>query len=1151
MTTAHSTIRLLVYALFLAEGVFTLCLQAQTTSTEILGTVSDSSGSVVPGATVTITKVATGEKRTAVANRSGEFTFPLIDIGEYTVRVEMQGFRSQTVTGLRVEIQQKARVDFVLEVGQLTQSVEVAASSVALATEDAAVGQVIERKRTADLPLNGRNIISLAVLVPGVQYGSRNGNSDGQGGYPIPGLGFSVIANGQREINESVTLDGVDATMPLYNVTTWTPSIDAIEEFKVQTGSYSAEYGQGAGAHIQISLKSGTNQLRGTVFEFVRNDKLDAENYFLNFEPAPGVARIPKDRLRRNQFGIFLGGPLIRNKTFWSFNYEGRRQDKESVSTTSWPDQNFRNGDFSELLHTAINPATGAPFRAPTIIYDPLNGVPFSNNVLPQSRLHPGALNVISKYLPLPDFQPADVLDFNVRRAIPQPSDGNQYFGRVDHSFSDKDKVFGRIAVDRAFWMNNNINPNFPQSTASNAWNLGTQWIHTFSQSVLNEFRFGVNDWNDYLAALRSNTNFDPDSLGIGAIRVASSNNRKLTPLETGIPTIGFTVGDANGRIDYNYTYQFANNITIIRGKHFIKIGGQYSYITLDRWDGNVLRGSLSFSANESGYNFASFLLGYPNKVLTPEGFPESNLAEHRAGAYITDDWKVTSRLTLSMGFRWDYNGNPVNQLGNWRTLDFGVRAPLYITPAGDKIPTLFPAQPLSDSSKIKLWEQSPGYFQPRLGIAYRATNKWVMRAGAGAFYSPQILVDYTILNYAPPASGSQQLDSVTDSAQKVPLTVNGQTYSLQTRVFRPGSPILTLNDPFTGNTGPHPLNVLALAPDHKVSNVWQWSYDIQRELPKGTALTVGYVGSKTSHVPNSIVNFNSAPPSQNTDAQSRRFLPLFYDPYDPAKGVQGLGTIRYLDSGGNGFYHGLQVKLEKRYSRGFSYGFAYTFSKANGDGEAGANESGGIQDARNVQGSRARYSFDQTHSAMIHWVWEIPFGKTLTGVPGVILKGWQTNGIVTLRSGFPFSATANSGDLNTGGGDQTRPDLLMGRNGTVANPSRRLWFDPTAFQRVTCNIAGRPDLCHYGNAGRNILDSPGMRDLDFSLFKSFSITERCALTFRTELFNALNTPHFGQPTNLGFVNATSIVPDAPRMGEIRSLRGDMRQIQFGLKLSF
>jgi hypothetical protein len=386
-----------------------------------------------------------------------------------------------------------------------------------------------------------------------------------------------VIANGQREIQQSVSLDGVEATMPLYNHTTWTPSIDAVEEFKVQTASYSAEYGQGAGAHIQVSIKSGTNQLRGTIFEFLRNDKLDAENYFLNFERPAGAPRLEKDRLRRNQFGAFIGGPLIRNRTFWSFNYEGKREVKESVATAWWPNQSFRSGDFSALLNPSVNPSTGRLIRAPIVIYDPLTGEPFDNNVIPRSRLHPAAQNLLAQYLPFPDFQQADLLDFTVRRPVPQPVDGNQFFGRVDHTFGNADKVFGRIAVDRAEWIANGINPHFPESRQSRAYNLATQWIHTFNQNLLNELRFGINNWDDDLVHPRSNTDFDPDTLGIGEIRVLSDNNRKLKPFETGIPTIGFTIGDRNGRIDRTNTYQFADNLSILSGKHSLKIGAQYT----------------------------------------------------------------------------------------------------------------------------------------------------------------------------------------------------------------------------------------------------------------------------------------------------------------------------------------------------------------------------------------------------------------------------------------------------------------------------------------------------------------------------------------------------------------------------------------------
>src|SRR5882724_11422689 len=407
----------LALALCLAAIVFDG--RAQTTATEILGVVTDSSGSVVAGAKITITRVATGQRLDRITNQSGEYTFPLIEIGEYTLRAEMQGFRSQAVTGLKVETQQKARVDVVLEVGAVTETVEVAAAGAVLETENSAVGQVIENKRVADLPLNGRNLIHLAAMVPGVQYGSRSGGADGQGGFPIPGGGMSGISNGQREVHQSITLDGVESITPLYNITSFTPSIDAIEEFKVQTGSYSAEFGQSSGARVEVSLKSGTNQIHGTLYEFLRNDALDAENYFLNFQQPANTARLKKDRLRRNQFGTFLGGPLVKNRTFWSFNFEERREKQEGVATAFWPNQDFRQGNFSALLTPAINPATGRLFRSPIAIYDPVTGTPIPSNIVPRTRLHPGAQNVIGKYLPAPDFQQTDILDFTARRTVP------------------------------------------------------------------------------------------------------------------------------------------------------------------------------------------------------------------------------------------------------------------------------------------------------------------------------------------------------------------------------------------------------------------------------------------------------------------------------------------------------------------------------------------------------------------------------------------------------------------------------------------------------------------------------------------------------------------------------------------------------------
>jgi hypothetical protein len=346
-------------------------IMAQSTTQSVQGLVTDTSGAVVSGAVVTLTNEATGVSNTVQTNTTGNYTFPLVPVGTYSMRVEMPGFKTEVTRGLRVETAAQVRQNFLLQVGQVTETVEVSATAAVLQTENATVGGVIENKRIIELPLNGRNVVSLAVLVPGVQFGSRTGMADGLGGFPIPGQGFSVSANGQRETHQVVSLDGVDAKDPRIHITNFVPSVEALEEFKIQTNAYSAEYGFGGGAQVTMTMKSGTNGLHGTLFEFLRNDKFDAEHYFLNFERPAGEPRAPKDRLRRNQFGLVLSGPLIRNKTFWAFNWESRRERVETVETAFFPHDEFRQGDFSELLRGTINPATDRLFRNPIVIYDP------------------------------------------------------------------------------------------------------------------------------------------------------------------------------------------------------------------------------------------------------------------------------------------------------------------------------------------------------------------------------------------------------------------------------------------------------------------------------------------------------------------------------------------------------------------------------------------------------------------------------------------------------------------------------------------------------------------------------------------------------------------------------------------------------------
>jgi hypothetical protein len=1136
-------------------------------SQSIQGFVEDASGAVISGAKVTMTNMGTGISHSAVTNSAGLYNFPLVQVGNYEIKVELKGFKTEAVRDIRVETSAQVRQDFKLEVGSLTETVEVSATSVQLNTENATVGGVIENKRIIDLPLNGRNMVGLAVLVPGVQFGERTGRGDGLGGFPIPGSGFSVSANGQRETFQVVSLDGVDAKDPRINITNFVPSIEAIEEFKIQTNAFTAEYGFGGGANVQITMKSGTNNLHGTFFEFVRNDIFDAENYFLNFERAANLPRFKKDPLRRNQFGFVMSGPVIlpkiyngKNKTFWAFNMEYRLDRITSVQNANFGLDTFRQGNFSEILNpTPISGSTA--LRNPTIIFDAYTGIPFPNNIIPASRLHPGALKVLNTYVPRPQFRQPDPFDFNATAAVPQPTNVHTYFTRVDHTFSVNDSVFARVAWDRSNRTANNINPYLPVFVTSKVTNLATQWIHSFSPTLINELRFGFNVSDDLTSNPRTDsTAFDMDALGIGQIRVFSDANRKLTPREHGLPRLNglpFPVGEnTNGNgYDNMDTVQLGDHMSIFRGKHNIKIGGEVYYITMERGAANVEEGAYGFSSAESGYALASFLLGLPNSTTSAEGLPLTFPRNTRLGGYFHDDWKINSRVTVSGGLRWDHIPVPYDSQGLWRTLDFpgisgGVegRGVGYQVPGGNVIPTIAPKS-LGDAGAIGLFK-TKNFFMPRLGITFRPTDKLVFRIGAGSFDNINHLNTWTIFNLMPPKSGSLIYNSVTDVAQTIPVTGGaGTPVNLQTRIFRRGEPVLTLNDPFLQAAGisaaPRPVALNYVPPDYKHGDVWKWSFDIQRQLPSNIAVTVGYVGSKGTHAGNSIANYNQPTPSPDTNIQARRPYQRFYDPATPNLGVQTLSTIRYIDSYGETFHHGLQVKVDRRFQGGLAAGLAYTLSKSHGDGENGGQESVSFQDPLNRVASRGRFRFDQRHNMVANFVWELP-GRSLKGPVGFLIGGWQTNGILAIRSGFPFNVT-QGGDINTGG--TVRPDQV--RNPYLDNPTRAQWYNPQAFSRVTCNTANRQDLCRFGTFGYNVMSGPGQRNLDFSLFKNFALREKFNIQFRVEALNATNTPFFGDPGGISFSNVNQLTPDGTRMGEVRSLRNPMRIMQFGLKLSF
>ena len=579
--------------------------------------------------------------------------------------------------------------------------------------------------------------------------------------------------------------------------------------------------------------------------------------------------------------------------------------------------------------------------------------------------------------------------------------------------------------------------------------------------------------------------------------------------------------------------------MVVIHGAHSFKTGFDFRRPHSEGGSSNDPRGRIT--GGEGGYALAGWLLGYPSATQSAEGEPPSQGYQNRWSAYFLDDWKITRRLTINAGLRWDFFQVPLDK-ADARNLRLDI---LSTAADGRKWPTLVPKP---GTPNYSIYDSYNRYFMPRIGLAYRVTDKWVVRSGFGWFVHPGHIGSPGLLVRNPPRGGTFSFNQVTDVAQTIAYAYGGQTFNVPTRRFRAASPVITFDNAFPGTVDPaaQRANLIMMPPDNRYTDTVQWSFDIQRTLPWNTQLTVGYVGSKTNHMDNSVQNFNSPDPSPDTDINRRRPYQTYVSEGEGNQ-ARPLGTLRYMDSYSNGNYHGLQTTLEKRYSSGLTYGLAYTYSKALGEGYE-RNGNTPFQDPRDRRSDRQRFSFDVTHNAVIHYVYEPTFLHRFKGVAGAFLNGWQTNGIMTFRTGFPFNVVG--GNLNTG--SATRPDRVA--DGRLDSATRQLWFDPAAFRRTECNLPGRLDLCHYGNAGPNILVSPGAKVLDLAVYKNWSLAalgEAGRLQFRMESFNTFNTPQFGEPNNIGFATPNSVIPDAPRMVEIRSLRLPMRIVQFGMKLYF
>jgi Carboxypeptidase regulatory-like domain len=1073
---------------------------------QLTGRISDQGGAVIHGAKVTITNEGNGFKRETTSNDEGYFTVPSLLPGSYQVSIQKEGFKPILQTGLVLQVEQVARLDFTLQTGTVTDAVEVQSGAVALDSESASIGQVVSQRQVNDLPLNGRNFLQLLFLNGGTV------ETAGEQGQMRQGAGNAISINGSRPTSNNYTLDGTSNTDTALGTPAVILSVDAIQEFKEQTATYSAEYGFSAN-QVNIVSKTGTNDLHGTAFWFGRNDAFDANNYFSN------LAGTGKPKLRQNQFGFVAGGPVWipklyngRDKSFWLVNYEGARIRRGSPAT-------FTNVPTADQLAG----------RFTTTITDPLTGLPFANNTIPAARFSRLAQLAVKKFFPAPNFTGAQGNYVDSRTL---PNDTDQLTVRGDQNLGKWGTVFGRYT--KADFTNTSTGSVTPLGDVffiqeSRNWQVS----HSFpiGQRIVNQFRFGYNE------ATANQNGVAADKADVDALKLTGVFTNTLSDAQRGAPGIAFSAGGfarAGGAVnDYTTSNQpmwdISNTTTWIRGSHTLNFGGNYRRWKLRRDLAADFLGDFTFSGSFTGHPVADFLLGYYSggSVFQPSAFSNPSAAGNPReynfqylAPYIQDDWKVNERLTLNLGLRYDFRTAPyeTNDHFGWlnptapgggmfvadKTLqEKGIIGPnSFYTYAGRRNPQDAPKK----------------VFAPRFGFAFRPFEKTVIRGGYGLFYD---------------SAEGREIDG---SADIYPYVSRGAYQQSITT-----TPLRTTDTLFPNFAAPGPVTPAANSFIAVISSatpeypyVQQWSLSVQREILKDTTLEVNYIGNKGTHLLMRR-NINQALlPNLSIPLNDPRNSVAARKPY-PNFGV-------YVDSdfSGNSIYNAMNVKFERRTST-LAATVVYTWAKSIDTKSAAAGIGGqqfngwqGFLDNHNPKRDRGLSDFDVNHRLVASFVYDLPFGRgkkfggSLNKAADLVVGGWQVNGIATFQKGFPISIQAvdSGGILDTFGSN--RANIVGDINGGAGTVAR--WFNTAAFVQPAAGVSG--------NSGRNILRAPGLNNFDLSFFKNFAITERLRFQFRLESFNAFNHTQFGGPQ----VNVTS-----PQFGQITSTRA-ARINQLGAK---
>jgi hypothetical protein len=1124
--------RLLVFGLVTCLIASLAPLGAQTTAGSIVGTVTDPSGAIIGGATVTITNMGTNIAVKTTTDTAGEYVVTPLEVGKYSVTIESTGFKRSVRSDIQVNVQDRVRVDAKLEVGQVTDTVQVEAAAPILETDTSYLGEVVDSQRIVDLPLNGRFFTRLAVLTAGTAPTPAGARDENTGGFS---------ANGVRPYQNNYILDGVDNNSLSEDLSSQAsfvvgPPPDAIQEFKVQTNSMSAEFGRSGGAVLNVTIKSGTNDLHGTAYEFLRNSDLDANNFFNNANGAPIAP------FKQNQFGFSVGAPILipkvyngKNRTFFFFDYQGTRIRTGDTFLATVPTDAMRQGNFSPengvAFNTIYDPTTGTINAAG----DAVGRTPFAGNVIPQSRWNPISAKLLSMF-PEPNtpgqfnnFGPAN----NYLSNPVEPNDTNQLDLRIDHRISDSDSIFGRFS-----WSNTRdvppgaIPPPLDAASFSSGVflqkprNVVVSETHIFTPRLINELRLGYTQNESDRLQFNSTIN-ESAQLGIPGVPFASNNG--------GLPQFGVSGLNGFGSAEYQPTVekqaieQLIDSLTLIRGRHTIKFGAELK----PRVDFSILqppvpKGYFGFSgtyteqnlesASTSGLGTADFLLGAVSGGAQLSSFINDEFQQPGQFYYVQDDIKVNRKLTLNIGLRYEFVEHAKERYGAEANFDVFTNTLQIAGSRQDALPpNFFPEIAVTRGAPASLVPDQKHDFAPRIGVAYNLFSKTVLRAGYGVFYSSYEAGPLSIPN---PGNNPPFFEQSNYNALS-PLILNPIVGNLSQ-----GFPVNALANPSTPS-------LFSIDPNFTNPNVQHWQASIQQDLGWNTVLEVAYAGSKGTHL-YEFRNLNEIPASSNPSAN-----------YNAERLRPYLGAdLPFWCSCDSSTYSALQTKLEKRLSSGLSFLTAFTYGKSideQSQASLGFHNGGSFRDNNNPEWEKGPSDYDQKYRFVNSVSYTLPIGQgkallpSLHGIGNTLIGGWELQGIQSYSSGLPYTITESVDQNNNLGDTEEHPNRVVAVPLYLSGPAVSSAFNPAAF---TLQPFGT-----YGNSGRNIIWTAPQLQLDTSLFKDFAVRERMKLQFRAEFFNMTNHANFRNNSLINNFNA-------PGAGSYTAAQPG-RQIQFALKFIY